>query len=176
LIVIGLLIIAGLSVINKKQISYNDARLGLGLLRFCSILFILFRPNHLNEIGIHFYKDLFRRKKGHLLSNQDFSFVFFENYYYIKTDANLEDLALKLNHTVIDLNKYIHTLDEGNFSQLVNKYRILYFTELLKNKKYESLTIEALSELSGFGSRNTMYNVFNKYHGMTPTEFIMIYK
>ena len=176
LIVIGLLIIVGVSVVKKKQISYNDARLSLVLLRFCSILFVLFRPKHLNEIGIHFYKGLFRRNKGYVLNNQDFSFVFYENYYYLKTDANLEDLALKLNHTVIDVNKFIYTLDEGNFNQLVNKYRVIYFTELLKNKKYESLTIEALSELSGFGSRKTMYNAFNKYHGMTPTEFIMIHK
>ena len=176
LIIIGLLITAGISVIYKKEISYSDGRFSLLLLRFCSILFVLFRPKHIDEIGIPFYKGLFRRNKGYVLNNQDFSFVFYENYYYLKTDANLEDLALKLNHTVIDVNKFIYTLDEGNFNQLVNKYRVIYFTELLKNKKHESLTIEALSELSGFGSRKTMYNAFNKYHGMTPTEFIMIHK
>jgi hypothetical protein len=176
LIVIGLLLIVGVSVVNKKPISYSDARLSLVLLRFSSIIFVLFRPKHLDEIGIPFYKGLFRRNKGLLLSNQDFSFVFHENYYYLKTDANLEDLALKLNHSVIDLNNYINTLDEGNFSQLVNKHRVIYFTELLKNKKYESLTIEALSELSGFSNRRSMYNAFNKYHAMTPTEFIMIHK
>jgi AraC-like DNA-binding protein len=176
LIVIGLLIIVGVSVVNKKPISYSDARLSLALLRFSSIIFVLFRPKHLDEIGIPFYKGLFIRNKGNLISNLDFRFIFFDNYYYLKTDANLEDLALKLNHTVIDLNKYINTLDEGNFSQLVNKHRVIYFTELLKNKKYESLTIEALSELSGFSNRRSMYNAFNKYHAMTPTEFIMIHK
>jgi AraC-like DNA-binding protein len=176
LIVIGLLILVGVSAINKKTINYSDARLTLVLLRFCSILFILFRPNHIDEIGIPFYKGLIRRNKGNLISNQDFEFIFYSNHYYLKLDANLEDLALKLNHTMIDVKEYIYTLDEGNFNELLNKYRVIYFTELLKNKKYETLTIEALSELSGFGSRKTMYNVFNKYHGMTPTEFITIHK
>jgi AraC-like DNA-binding protein len=176
LIVIGLLILVGVSVINKKQIQYSDARLSLVILRLCGILFILFRPNHIDEIGIPFYKGLFKRNKGKMIQNQDFEFVFYSNYYYLKSDANLEDFALKLNHTIIDVKEYIYTLDEGNFNELLNKYRVIYFTELLKNKKYESLTIEALSELSGFGSRKTMYNVFNKYHGMTPTEFITIHK
>ena len=47
-----------------------------------------------------------------------------------------------------------------------------YLKQLLRSKKYESFTIEALSEMSGFGSRRSMYNYFNKYVGMTPSEFI----
>ena len=47
-----------------------------------------------------------------------------------------------------------------------------YLKELLNAKKYESFTIEALSEMAGFNNRRTMYNAFNKYVGLTPTEFI----
>jgi YesN/AraC family two-component response regulator len=66
-------------------------------------------------------------------------------------------------------------IDE-NFIELLNKNRVEYLKELLKAKKYESFTIEALSEMSGFNNRRSMYNSFNKYVGVTPTEFIQSIK
>ena len=173
LIVLGILIMVAVYVINKNQFNYNDTRISLLLLRFISILFVIFRPSHIDEIGIPYLKKL---KSENRISIQNFEFIFFSNYYYLKPSANLEDFANILNHSKTEVVAFIQTLGEVNFNEMLNKNRILYFTELLKNKKYESLTIEALSEISGFGSRNTMYNAFNKYHGMTPTEFIMIHK
>ena len=61
---------------------------------------------------------------------------------------------------------------EENFTDLLNKNRIDYLKELLKAKKHESFTIEALSEMAGFNNRRSMYNAFNKHVGLTPTEFI----
>jgi AraC-like DNA-binding protein len=176
LIVILIIIVKVISDKLNQPILYSDTKLSLIILRFFSIIFILFRPKFIDEIGIPFSKNLFNRKSGTILPNRDFEFVFFSNHYYLNQAANLEDLALKLNHSKSEITAYIKTLDEGNLNDLLNKYRVIYFTELLKNKKYESLTIEALSEISGFGSRKTMYNAFNKYHGMTPTEFINIHK
>jgi AraC-like DNA-binding protein len=173
LIVLGILIMVGVYVINKNQFNYNDTRISLLLLRFISILFVIFRPSHIDEIGIPYLKKL---RSENRISIQNFEFIFFSNYYYLKPSANLEDFATMLNNSKTEVVAFIQTLGEVNFNEMLNKNRILYFTELLKNKKYESLTIEALSEISGFGSRNTMYNAFNKYHGMTPTEFIMIHK
>jgi len=60
--------------------------------------------------------------------------------------------------------------------ELINKNRIEYLKELLKAKKYESFTIEALSEMSGFNNRRSMYNAFNKHVGVTPTDFIQSLK
>ena len=88
----------------------------------------------------------------------------------------MDDFALKLNHRKSDVIEYLKLKNQGSFHELITSNRIKYFTELLKSKKYESLTIEALSELSGFGSRKTMYNAFQKFHGTTPTEFIKMYK
>ena len=173
LIVLGILIMVSVYVVNKNQFNYNDTRISLLLLRFISILFVIFRPSHIDEIGIPYLKKL---KSKNRISIQNFEFIFFSNYYYLKPSANLEDFATMLNHSKTEVVAFIQTLGEVNFNEMLNKNRILYFTELLKNKKHESLTIEALSEISGFGSRNTMYNAFNKYHGMTPTEFIMIHK
>jgi YesN/AraC family two-component response regulator len=94
----------------------------------------------------------------------------------LKQDASLEDFALKLNHTKEAVADFLKIQNEQNFNDLLNKNRVDYFKELLKSKQHLSFTIEALSEMSGFNNRRTMYNAFNKYVGMTPSEFITINK
>jgi YesN/AraC family two-component response regulator len=88
----------------------------------------------------------------------------------------MEDLALKLNVNKNALSNFLKNEIEENFTELLNKNRVEYLMELLKARKYESFTIEALSEMSGFNNRRTMYNAFNKYVGQTPTEFIQSLK
>ena len=88
----------------------------------------------------------------------------------------MEDLALKLNVSKNELSEFLKKKVEENFTDLLNKNRIEYLKELLKAKKYESFTIEALSEMSGFNNRRSMYNAFNKHVGVTPTEFIQSLK
>ena len=72
--------------------------------------------------------------------------------------------------------KFVKNEIDENFTELLNKNRIEYLKDLLKARKYESFTIEALSEMSGFNNRRTMYNAFNKYTGLTPTEYIQSLK
>lgn len=84
----------------------------------------------------------------------------------------MEDFALKLNHSKEDVLEFLKTQLDQSFAELLNQNRVDYLKQLLRSKKYESFTIEALSEMSGFGSRRSMYNYFNKYVGMTPSEFI----
>jgi YesN/AraC family two-component response regulator len=84
----------------------------------------------------------------------------------------MEDFALKLNVTKNELAIFLKEEIREEFNELLNMHRVEYLKELLKAKQYESFTIEALSEMSGFNNRRTMYYAFNKYTGMTPTEFI----
>jgi YesN/AraC family two-component response regulator len=57
-----------------------------------------------------------------------------------------------------------------NFSDLINKSRIDYFINLIKSQKYKDYTIDALSEMTGFGTRQTLYRNFKKFHGGKPTD------
>lgn len=102
----------------------------------------------------------------------DFEFVFYANFYYLKQDANIEDFSLKLNHQKSTMKEFLNTHVGDNFNNLVNKNRIRYFRSLLDEKKHESFTIEALSEMSGFNNRQSMYNAFKKYVGCTPSAYI----
>ena len=151
--------------------AYDNTMITVFIHRFLFIVFILIRPKFLDD-------DKFARPFNQILTKnngvsfQNFDFLFYANHYYLNQDANMEDLALKLNVSKIELANFLkHEIDE-NFTELLNKNRIGYLKELLNAKKYESFTIEALSEMAGFNNRRSMYNAFHKHVGLTPTEFI----
>jgi len=139
--------------------------------RFVLILFIFLRPKFIDEVGVSFKKFSPIVRKGQI-SVQNFEFLFYINQYFLKTDANLEDFALMLNHNKAEVSDFIKKQTDYSFIELINKNRITYFKELLKTKQHESFTIEALSEMSGFNNRQSMYNAFNKYEGCSPSEYI----
>jgi AraC-like DNA-binding protein len=157
--------------LNGIKTGYKDSVISLFILKFMFLLFILFRPKFLDD-------DKYARPFNQLLTKnsgvtfQNFEFLFYSNNYYLLPEANMEDLALKLNTTKNELADFLKNQIDENFTDLLNKNRVEYLKELLKAKKYESFTIEALSEMSGFNNRRSMYNAFNKHVGSTPTEFI----
>lgn len=161
------------SVLYIKQIIFKqfDTRWLYIPYRFVLILFIFLRPKFIDEVGVSFKKFSPIVKKGQI-SVQNFEFLFYINQYFLKTDANLEDFALMLNYNKAEVSDFIKKQTDYSFNELINKNRITYFKELLKTKQHESFTIEALSEMSGFNNRQSMYNAFNKYEGCSPSEYI----
>ena len=135
------------------------------------LLFVLFRPRFIDEADFSYTISKFLPQQS-LINAKDFDFLFYFNHYYLQLDANIDDFALKLNHSKVEVLDFLKIQTTDSFTDLLNRNRIKYFTDLLKSKKQDSFTIEALSEMSGFKSRKTMYNTFNKYHSMTPSEFI----
>ena len=57
-----------------------------------------------------------------------------------------------------------------NFATLVNKLRIEDAKEMLSATEC-TLTMEDLSYSAGFSTRQSFYNAFSKYVGMTPSEY-----
>ena len=154
----------------KKEMSYIiDTRMAFIVLRFIIILFILFRPRFIDESGFSFK---FKNPSVNKVSMANFEFLFFGNHYFLKSDANLEDFALKMNKSKSEINTFIKENFNDSFSELLNKNRVNYFKSLLQSKQHEAFTIEALSEMSGFNNRQSMYNAFKKYEGTSPSEFI----
>lgn len=169
--ILFIIIILFLSFKRGTLGAYDNTMITVFIHRFLFIFFILIRPRFLDDDKYaRPFDQILAKNSG--LSFQNFEFIFYSNHYYLKQDANLEDLALKLNVTKNALSNFLKNEIEENFTELLNKNRVEYLMELLKARKYESFTIEALSEMSGFNNRRTMYNAFNKYVGQTPTEFI----
>ena len=161
--------------LNGIKTGYDDSIIILFIFRFYILLFILFRPKFLDDDKYaRSFNQLIARNK--VVTFNNFEFIFYSNNYYLNPEANLDDLALKLNATKNEVADFLKNEIDENFIELLNKNRVEYLKELLKAKKYESFTIEALSEMSGFNNRRSMYNSFNKYVGVTPTEFIQSIK
>ena len=72
------------------------------------------------------------------------------------------------------LKDYTNTNYQMTFIDLINKNRVEYFVDLIKFGKYNNYTIEALSQLAGFGSRIHLYNNFKKFHGGKPSDLMKI--
>jgi AraC-like DNA-binding protein len=160
-------------ILDKYQIANvkPDTR-GLNSMIYSFLLvFVLFRPRFIDEADFSYSIIKFSPQQS-VINAQDFDFLFYFNHYYLNLDANIDDFALKLNHSKVEVFDFLKIQTTDSFTDLINRNRIKYFTDLLKSKKQDSFTIEALSEMSGFKSRKTMYNTFNKYHNMTPSEFI----
>jgi len=157
------------------NLPFNDSRITLFLNRFLILLFILLRPKFLD---VERHSTFFNKKlvKNNIVSYEDFEFLFYSNHYYLNCEANLDDFALKLNHSKQEVLDFLKNRLDESFTDLLNQNRIEYLKELLKSKKYEIFTIESLSEISGFNTRRSMYNSFKKYVGITPSEFISTLK
>ncbi len=100
-----------------------------------------------------------------------FSF-FFTECYYLNKDANLEGCAASIDTDNEEISSYIYSKYGLNFTDLVNKNRIAYFVELIIDGKHNDYTIDALGQLSGFGSRQNLYKAFKKFHGGAPSDLI----
>ena len=160
-------------ILDKYHIANlkSDTRVLNSMVYSLLLVFVLFRPRFIDEADFSYTINKFSPQQS-IINAQDFDFLFYFNHYYLKLDANIDDFALKLNHSKAEVLDFIKIQTTDSFTDLINRNRIKYFTDLLKSKKQDSFTIEALSEMSGFKSRKTMYNTFNKYHKMTPSEFI----
>lgn len=174
--VIVISIVTSIIYIYNKTLNSNiDSRFVLFFYRLLATSFIFFRPKFIDDAGLMInYEGI--KSFSDQISITKFNFLFYSNHYFLKQDASLEDFALKLNHSKEEVADFLKTQNDQNFNDLLNKNRVDYFKELLKSKQHHSFTIEALSEMSGFNNRRTMYNAFNKYVGMTPSEFIAINK
>jgi len=164
-----------ISLKNGTLGAYDNTMITVFIHRFLFIFFILIRPKFLDDDKYaRPFDQILTKNSG--LSFQNFEFLFYSNHYYLRQDANTEDLALKLNVSKNELSNFLKNEIEENFTELLSKNRVEYLLELLRAKKHESFTIEALSEMAGFNNRRSMYNAFNKHVGVTPTEFIQSLK
>jgi AraC-like DNA-binding protein len=136
-------------------------------------IFLFYRPAFLNrtELSIMLGKS-FRKKVEDVIVADNFIFEFYTSSYFVNKDAFLDELAKKLQVGKVELSEYIYETTKISFSDLVNKSRIGYFITLIESNKYNDYTIEALSELSGFGTRQSLYRNFKKFHGGNPSDLI----
>ena len=101
--------------------------------------------------------------------------LFFNQSYYLNKDAGIRSFAKLLDVKSDDISFYVQNEFGMDFEELLNKHRIEYFIELVRNPSYRQFTIDSLAKESGFVSRNAFYKPFKKFHGGNPSDLIDFY-
>jgi AraC-like DNA-binding protein len=100
----------------------------------------------------------------------------FEKYaakeFYLNSDVDRKEVARYLNIQPHIFSAFISQAYQANFNDVINRYRINYVAEGLKNEKWNELTLEAIAEKAGFNNRVTFLTAFKKFTGTTPTQYI----
>jgi AraC-like DNA-binding protein len=100
----------------------------------------------------------------------------FENYitkqYYLHQQTNLKQVASHLNTQPYVLSTFINHIYRMHFNDVINLHRIKYIEDGLTNRKWDSLTLEAIAAKAGFNNRITFLSAFKKFTGITPTQYI----
>ena len=136
-----------------------------------TLLFVLFRPRFLNRTNLKIsLSQAFNRQDRFGFSLDDFELHFYGHCFYLNSKATLEEFGKIIIVSPELLSKFIYQNFTATFNDLVNKARVNYFVSLVSDGKHPNLTIEALAQLSGFGSRQSLYKQFKKFHGGNPSD------
>jgi methylphosphotriester-DNA--protein-cysteine methyltransferase len=110
------------------------------------------------------------------IEEEKFILEFYTNQYYKKKETSLDEFAaiMKTNKSI--LNEYVFEKTKLNFTDLVNKQRVDLFTSLASNHDYKGYTLEGLADMAGFGSRQSLYRNFKRFHGGNPSDLIRMYE
>ena len=140
------------------------------------LLIILYRPNFINKNGSKIsFGFLFNRNDFSTdIKEIDFNFHFYTNFYFKSKTADIAEFANIMGVTKDILFNYIYFNYSVSFDELVNKARVEYFVEIIKDVKFKNYTVEALALEVGFSSRQRFYQPFKKYHGGNPSDLIDI--
>jgi AraC-like DNA-binding protein len=91
---------------------------------------------------------------------------------YLNPKLSLKDVSSKLGVLPKQLSQVINEKTGSNFNQFINILRVEESKVILGSAQFKKLTIDAISEKSGFKSKSTFYEAFKTHTGMTPKQFV----
>jgi len=142
-------------------------------------LFNIIALNHKDEnIGILIDKklnDVFSKQKlpddELRLIHKKILKVFGDDKIYKDGRLTLKRVSKNIDISSRYISLAINTIEQKNFFDFVNGYRVNEAKELLKNESYNKYTIAAIGELVGFNSRDAFYRAFKKEYNITPAAY-----
>ncbi len=90
---------------------------------------------------------------------------------FLTPDLRISSVCEKLHTNRTYLSQVLNDELKENFNSFINKYRVNYAIELLKETKWSNYSLDKFSELSGFGSTISMIRAFKQIKGKTPGKF-----
>lgn len=90
---------------------------------------------------------------------------------YLDPKLKVEDILEKLNTTHRILNQVLKKFKNSNFTNFTNYFRVEEARRMMENPKFANHKIEAIAKESGFGTRMSFYNAFEKQTGIKPSYY-----
>lgn len=90
---------------------------------------------------------------------------------YKQHDLKLLDLANGLNVSTHHISQVLNSVMDKTFYEFINEYRIKEARLMLKNEKYDHLSIEGIAMEAGFKNKNSFNTYFKRLTQMTANEF-----
>ena len=90
---------------------------------------------------------------------------------FLQHRYTINNLAAELNIPPHQISTFLNQHLNTSFSEFLNRYRIEYCVERIKNGDARRLTLEALASESGFNNRNSFTTSFKRITGVTPSQF-----
>lgn len=90
---------------------------------------------------------------------------------FLKHGYSLQEMANALSYQLYQLSALINREYGINFNDLINKYRIEYAVDIIKEGRFSNLNINGLADQCGFSNRNSFTKAFKKFVGLTPSEY-----
>jgi AraC-like DNA-binding protein len=175
MVILTQIIIIILSIIFKFS---NDFKIYITIVKGLALLLTIFyRPNFINQNGSKIsFGFLFNRNDlSSDIKEVDFNFHFFTSFYFKNKTANINEFSNIMGVSKEIVFKFIYFNYSMSFDELLNKSRVDYFVEIIKQPKFKNYTVEALALEVGFTSRQRFYQPFKKYHGGNPSDLIDIF-
>ena len=91
---------------------------------------------------------------------------------FLRTDLSIVSLSEEVGTNRTYVSKAIKDAKGCNFSDYVNRYRMDYALELMKNTPKDSIIIQNIAVQCGCGSIQTFYRYFKMFYNETPTQWI----
>ncbi len=90
---------------------------------------------------------------------------------HLDNELSLPKLAASMNMSVHELSYLLNEGFEENFFQFVNRHRVEEAKQLIKNPKFDHLSMMGIAYEAGFNSKTTFNTAFKKMVGCSPTTF-----
>lgn len=91
---------------------------------------------------------------------------------FLNSNYTLKEMAADLNMSLHQLSANINQSTGTNFNDLLNKHRIDYCLNLIRNSDMTNLNLHGLALSCGFNNRNTFSTAFKKFTGKTPSDYL----
>lgn len=156
--------------VDNRQFWFNCLTI---IVLYSVLVFVLKRPSFINKSAKKVaLGHKFNQEVNLDVDESGFLLHFVEQRYFTNNEASLEDFAGVLNVKSYILTQFVQEKYNLSFNDLINKYRVGYFYEIVQNQAYQNYTIDALAKLSGFNSRQHLNKPFKKFHGGNPSDLL----